>query len=104
QLGYLQGCPDPLLSSRTVLSRGREPGSSEKECNIAKREFQERCQKFRLRPVTSESLSTDTFGDWWDEYTHSFFNTPVEDVINKIFGDRPHKAPAPQPKEATHGT
>ncbi|KAM2963582.1 hypothetical protein FF2_021492 [Malus domestica] len=31
QLGYLQGCPVPLLSSRTVLSRGRKPGSSENE-------------------------------------------------------------------------
>ncbi|XP_070672589.1 uncharacterized protein [Malus domestica] len=40
QLGYLQGCPVPLLSSRTVLSRGREPRSSEKECKTAAREFQ----------------------------------------------------------------
>ncbi|KAM2380727.1 hypothetical protein ACFX1X_041853 [Malus domestica] len=43
QFGYIQGCPVPLLSSRSVLSRGRESGSSEKKCTDAKREFQERC-------------------------------------------------------------
>nr|XP_017186916.1 uncharacterized protein LOC108173043 [Malus domestica] len=87
QLSYLQGYPVPLLSSRTVLSRGREPGSSDKECNIAKREFQEQCQNFCLRPITPETLSTNTFCEWWEDYTHNFFSTPVEDVLNKIFGD-----------------
>ncbi|CAN6711747.1 unnamed protein product [Malus baccata var. baccata] len=80
QLGYLQGCPIPLLSSRTVLSRGREPRSSEKECRTAVREFQERCQKFRLRPATPETHCTDTFGEWWEKYTQEFFGAPVEDV------------------------
>ncbi|KAM1440273.1 hypothetical protein ACFXTO_014054 [Malus domestica] len=103
QLGYLQGCPVPLLSLRSVLSRIREPGYSEKECHDAKKEFQERCRKFHLRPVIPESLSTDTFGDWWEEYTQSFFSAPVEDIINKIFDNHPHKALAPQPKEATQG-
>ncbi|KAM1014147.1 hypothetical protein ACFX2C_044186 [Malus domestica] len=84
QLGYLQGCPVLLFSSRTVLSRGREPGSSEKEYNIAKREFQEQCQSFRLRPATPKTLSTD-----------GFFSTPVEDVLNKVFGARPTKASVP---------
>ncbi|KAM1451789.1 hypothetical protein ACFX2I_038855 [Malus domestica] len=92
QLGYLQGCPVPLLSSRTVLSRGREPGSSEKECNIAKREFQEQCQSFRLRPAIPETLSTNTFGEWWEKYTHEFFGVPVETVLDKLFGDQPKKA------------
>lgn len=87
QLGYLQGCLVPLLSSRTVLSRRREPRSSEKECKTATREFQEHCQKFRLRPVTPETLCTDTFGDWWEDYTQEFFGAPVEDVLNKLFGD-----------------
>ncbi|KAM2796684.1 hypothetical protein COP1_007786 [Malus domestica] len=96
QLGYLQGYPVPLLSSRTVLSRGREPGSSEKECIIAKREFQEQCQSFRLRSATPETLCTDTFGDWWEQYTQEFFGAPVEGVLNKLFGDRPKKASAPQ--------
>ncbi|KAM1746859.1 hypothetical protein ACFX11_013450 [Malus domestica] len=96
QLGYFQGCPVPLLSSRTVLNRGREPGSSEKECNTATREFQEQCQNFRLRPATPETLCTDTFGDWWEEYTQEFFGAPVEGVLNKLFGDRPKKTSAPQ--------
>ncbi|CAN6677897.1 unnamed protein product [Malus baccata var. baccata] len=80
QLGYLQGCPIPLLSSRIVLSRGREPRSSEKECRTAVREFQERCQKFRLRPATLETHCTDTFGEWWETYTQEFFGAPVKDV------------------------
>ncbi|KAM2598785.1 hypothetical protein TB2_037281 [Malus domestica] len=96
QLGYLQGCPVPLLSSRFVLSRGHETGSSEKECSDVKREFQERCQKFRLRPATPETLCTDTFGAWWEEYTQQFFGAPVETVLAKLFGGRPKKASAPQ--------
>ncbi|KAM2732076.1 hypothetical protein EV2_035673 [Malus domestica] len=96
QLGYLQGCPVPLLSSRTVLSRGREPRSSEKECKTAAREFQEYCQKFRLRPATPETHCTDTFGEWWENYTQEFFDAPVEEVLSKLFGDRPKKASAPQ--------
>ncbi|KAM2166308.1 hypothetical protein ACFX1R_040342 [Malus domestica] len=96
QLGYLQGCPVPLLSSRTVLSRGREPRSSEKECNMAAREFQESCQKFRLRPATPETHCTDTFGEWWENYTQEFFGAPVEEVLNRLFGDRPKKASVPQ--------
>ncbi|KAM1543622.1 hypothetical protein ACFX15_012761 [Malus domestica] len=78
QLGYLQGCPVPLFSSRSVLSRGREPGSLEKECKDAKREFQEQCQKFYLRPTVPESLCIDSFSDWWEEYTQHFFGVPVE--------------------------
>ncbi|KAM2194228.1 hypothetical protein ACFX1R_028395 [Malus domestica] len=96
QLGYLQGCPVPLLSSRTILSRGREPCSSETECNTAVREFQERCQKFRLRPATPETHCTDIFGEWWENYIREFFGAPVEEVLNKLFGDRPKKASAPQ--------
>ncbi|KAM1081153.1 hypothetical protein EV2_016192 [Malus domestica] len=98
QLGYLQGCPIPLLFSRTVLSRGREPRSSEKECRIAVKEFQERCQKFRLRPATPETQCTDTFGEWWEQYTQEFFGAPVEDVLSRLFGDRPKKASAPHPQ------
>ncbi|KAM1362013.1 hypothetical protein ACFX2H_026892 [Malus domestica] len=78
QLGYLQGCPVPLLSSRTVPSRGREPRSSEKECKTTAREFQEYCQKFRLRPATPETHCTDTFDEWWENYTHEFFGAPVK--------------------------
>ncbi|XP_070668827.1 uncharacterized protein [Malus domestica] len=95
QLSYLQGCPTPLLSSRTVLSRGREPRSSEKECRTTVKEFQERCQKFRLRPATPETHCTDTFGEWWENYTQEFFGAPVEDVLSRLFGDRPKKASAP---------
>ena len=98
QLGYLQGCPIPLLSSRTVLSRGREPRSSEKKCRTAVREFQERCQKFRLRPATPETQCTDTFGEWWEKYTQEFFGAPVEDVLSRLFSDRPKKASAPHPQ------
>ncbi|KAM2608903.1 hypothetical protein TB1_037178 [Malus domestica] len=98
QLGYLQGCPIPLLSSRTVLSRGREPRSSENECRTAVREFQERCQKFRIRPATPETHCTDTFGEWWEKYTQEFLGTPVEDVLSRLFGDRPKKASAPHPQ------
>ncbi|CAN6693589.1 unnamed protein product [Malus baccata var. baccata] len=98
QLGYLQGCPIPVLSSRTVLSRGREPRSSEKECSTAVKEFQERCRKFRLRPAIPETHCTDTFGEWWEKYTQEFFGVPVEDVLSKLFGDRPKKASAPHPQ------
>ncbi|KAM1452242.1 hypothetical protein ACFX2I_039237 [Malus domestica] len=98
QLGYLQGCPIPILSSRTVLSRGREPRSSEKECRTAVKEFQERCQKFRLRPATPETQCTDTFGEWWEKYTQEFFGAPVENVLSRLFSDRPKKASAPHPQ------
>ncbi|CAN6710755.1 unnamed protein product [Malus baccata var. baccata] len=100
QLGYLQGCPVPLLSSRTILSRGREPRSSEKECNTAVREFQEQCQKFPPRPATPETLCTDTFGDWWEDYTQEFFGAPIECVLNKLFGERPKKPWPPKLKSA----
>ncbi|XP_068329879.1 uncharacterized protein [Pyrus communis] len=89
QLGYLQGCPVPLLASRSLLSRGRLTGSSERECKTSDQEFQEKCRKFRLRPTVPESLGTNTFGDWWEEYTGDFFGTPAEDLVRKIFGDRP---------------
>ncbi|KAM0974297.1 hypothetical protein ACFX2C_017498 [Malus domestica] len=102
QLGYLQGYPIPLLSSRTVLSRGREPRSSEKECRTAVREFQEHCQKFRLRPATPETHCTDTFGEWWENYTQEFFSAPVEDVVSRLFGDRPKKVSAPHTQGSRH--
>lgn len=103
QLGYLQGSPVPFFFSRTLLSRGRVSGSSEKECADVERDFQERCQRLRLRPVIPEALCTDTFGDWWEECTQSFFSALVEDVIRRIFGDRPSKTPASQPKTTTQG-
>lgn len=54
QLGYLQGCPVPLLTSRSLLSRERLSGSSERECEEVKKEFQEQCTKFHLRLNTSK--------------------------------------------------
>ncbi|KAM2235030.1 hypothetical protein ACFXTI_013226 [Malus domestica] len=89
-------CPVPLLTSRSLLSRGRLSSSSEKECKDAEKEFQERCQKFRIRPTIPESLCTDTFDDWWEEYTQHCFGTLVEDVLSKVFGGRPKKASARQ--------
>ena len=73
QFGYLQGCPVPLFRSRSLLSRGRLTGSSEKECRDAEKEFQERCEQFRLRPSFPETFSTGNFGDWWEAYTQDFF-------------------------------
>ena len=66
-------------------------------------EFQDRCKKFRPRPIVPESLGTETFGDWWDEYTCDFFGASVEDVVSKVFGDRPGLAPSTQPKESAQG-
>lgn len=63
QLGYLQGCPLPLLSSGSLLTLGRVSGSSERECRDVEKEFQERCRKFHLRPNSPESLGIDIFGD-----------------------------------------
>ncbi|XP_048435311.1 uncharacterized protein LOC125475023 [Pyrus x bretschneideri] len=103
QLGYLQGCPVPLLASRSLLSRGRLSGSSERECRSTEQEFQDRCKKFRLRPTVPESLGTDTFGDWWDAYICDFFGASIEDVVSKVFGDRPGLAPSTQPKESAQG-
>ncbi|KAB2622539.1 proline-rich protein 12-like [Pyrus ussuriensis x Pyrus communis] len=103
QLGYLQGCPVPLLASRSLLSRGRLTGSSERECKTSDQEFQEKCRKFRLRPTVPESLGTDTFGDWWEEYTGDFFGAPAEDLVKKIFGDRPRSASSTHPKESAQG-
>ncbi|XP_050140560.1 uncharacterized protein LOC126616536 [Malus sylvestris] len=103
QLGYLQGCPLPLLSSHSFLTLGRVFGFLERECRDVEKEFQERCRKFRLRPNSPESLGTDIFDDWWEEYTHYFFGTSVEEVVNKIFGDRPKKLSASQSKEAPQG-
>ena len=103
QLGYLQGCPVPLLLSRSLLSRGRLSGSSEKECREIEGEFQETCTHFRLRPVAPEAMSTDTFGDWWESYTQDFFGTPVADLVVAIFGNRPKRVAAPPLKEKTQG-
>ncbi|KAB2607144.1 proline-rich protein 12-like [Pyrus ussuriensis x Pyrus communis] len=97
------GCPVPLLTSRSLLSRGRLSGSSERECRSMEQEFQDRCKKFRPRPIVPESLGTETFGDWWDEYTCDFFGASVEDVVSKVFGDRPELAPSTQPKESAQG-
>ncbi|CAN6556181.1 unnamed protein product [Malus baccata var. baccata] len=38
---------------------------------------------------------TDTFGEWWEKYTQEFFGAPVEDVLSRLFGDRPKKVSAP---------
>ncbi|KAM2056771.1 hypothetical protein EV2_030142 [Malus domestica] len=73
------------------------------KCRDAEKEFQERCRKFLLRPNSIEYLGTDIFSDWWEEYTHDFFGTSIEEVVNKIFGDRPKKPSAPQSKEAPQG-
>ncbi|XP_068317177.1 uncharacterized protein [Pyrus communis] len=59
QLGYLQGCLIPLLTSRSLLSRERLSGSWERECRDSKKEFQDRCKTFHLRPTLPESLGTD---------------------------------------------
>ncbi|KAB2627718.1 proline-rich protein 12-like [Pyrus ussuriensis x Pyrus communis] len=103
QLGYLQGCPVPLLASRSLLSRGRLTGSSERECKTSDQEFQEKCRKFRLRPTVPESLGTDTFGDWWEEYTSDFFGARAEDLVRKIFSDCPRSTSLTQPKESAQG-
>ena len=104
QLGYIQGSPVPLLASRSLLSRGRLTGSSERECKTSDQEFQEKCRKFRIRPAVPESLGTDTFGDWWEEYTGNFFGTSAEELAMKIFGDRPRSTSSTQPKESTQGS
>ncbi|KAM2086292.1 hypothetical protein ACFX1R_023843 [Malus domestica] len=39
QLGYLQGCPVPLLTSCSLLSRGHLSGSLENECRDTEKEF-----------------------------------------------------------------
>ena len=103
QLDYLQGCPVPLLLSRSLLSRGRLTGSSENECQDIEQEFHERCKQFRLRPSIPETLSTDIFGDWWEVYTQDFFGGSVDDIITKIFGDRLQKAVSPPSKERVQG-
>ncbi|CAN6679743.1 unnamed protein product [Malus baccata var. baccata] len=83
-------CPTARLSSRlphplSLLPNNPKPWT----------EFHERCQKFRLRPATPETHCTDTFGEWWENYTQEFFGAPVEDVVSRLFGDRPKKASAP---------
>ena len=88
-----------LVTSQSLLGRGRLSGSSEKECRDAEKEFQERCSKFRLRPTVPEALSTDTFGDGWESYTLDFLKAPVDDVFVKVFGDRLKKATASPPKK-----
>ncbi|KAM2705021.1 hypothetical protein EV1_034284 [Malus domestica] len=56
----------------------------------------------RRNATTPEPLCTDTFGDWWEEYTQQFFGVPVETVLNKIFGDRLRKLLPPNPKAVGH--
>ena len=92
QLGYVQGAPVPLLSSRTRLDRGRLSGFLEKEFKSAERDFEERCTKFCLKPVEPEVICSDTFGDWWEAYTRDFFGKPVAGIVTKLFGDRPKKS------------
>ena len=103
QLGLLQGCPVPLLTFLSLLSRGRLSGSSDKECRDTENEFQERCKKFRLRPTVPETLSTDTFGDWWETYTRDFFGESVDDTVTIIFSDCPQKAAVLPSKEKVQG-
>ena len=93
----------PLLLSHSLLSRGRLSSSSEKECRDTEDEFHKRCTRFRLRLAIPETLSTDTFGDWWETYTQEFFGGSVENIITKIFGDRPLKTAALPTKENNPG-
>ncbi|KAB2608823.1 hypothetical protein D8674_011991 [Pyrus ussuriensis x Pyrus communis] len=60
----------------------------------------DKCVKFCLRPNVLETHSARTFVDWWDAYIQEFFDTPVEYVIKKLFGDRPRKTPTPKSKKA----
>ncbi|KAB2603337.1 hypothetical protein D8674_004342 [Pyrus ussuriensis x Pyrus communis] len=60
QLGYLQGCLVPLLTSCS-LSRERLSGSSQRECEEVEQDFQERCGKFSLLPNAPETHGTSTF-------------------------------------------
>ncbi|CAN6700736.1 unnamed protein product [Malus baccata var. baccata] len=45
--------------------------------------------------LPNKTHCTDTFGEWWEKYTQEFFGAPVEDVLSRLFGDRPKKASAP---------
>ena len=83
-------CPCSPLSL-SLLSRGRLTGSSEKECRDAENRFQEQCKRLRLRPTVPETLSTDTFGDWWEAYTQDFFGESADDIVARVFGNRPQK-------------
>ena len=74
-----------------------------RECRDTEKEFQERCKQFHLRPATPETLSTDIFGDWWEAYTHDFFDGSVDDIVTKVFGDHPQKIAAPPSKEKVQG-
>ncbi|KAB2611705.1 hypothetical protein D8674_019737 [Pyrus ussuriensis x Pyrus communis] len=62
QLGYLQGCPLPFLSSCSLLSRERISSSSERECKITENE-------------NLVSRYGNTFAEWWKAYTKDFFHT-----------------------------
>ena len=86
QLGFVQGASVPLLSSRSLLGRGRFSGFPGKDFEVAETDFQERCKRFRLKPAVPEALCTDTFGDWWEAYTNDFFGAPVDDRVAKLFG------------------
>lgn len=103
QLGYLQGCLVSLVTSRSLLSRERLSGSSEKECEEAKQEFQERCIKFHLWLNTPKTHCTNTFVDWWDAYIKDFFDASVEEISNKLFDKPPKKTIAPKSKEVAQG-
>ncbi|KAB2612760.1 calphotin-like [Pyrus ussuriensis x Pyrus communis] len=52
---------------------------------------------------TSHRILGLLFKDNWVVYTQDFFGASIEDVIKKIFGDRPKKTPAPKSKETAQG-
>ncbi|KAB2622752.1 hypothetical protein D8674_024934 [Pyrus ussuriensis x Pyrus communis] len=89
QLGCLQRCPFPFLSSRFLLSQERFFGSSEKECKTVEKEFANRHTKFLIRLRNLKSWCADTFAKWWEAYTKDFFHTPAEEILKKLFDGHP---------------
>lgn len=93
----------PFLTSLSLLSRERFFGSSERECEVAKKDFKEWCAKFSLRLKTPESRYASIFADWWDTYTKDFFRTSAEEISQKLFGDDPKKTLALKSREMAQG-